>query len=277
MAAEEKARKRPSSKPAKRTEPASDDILTITTERGLTRYRKQIAARLQTNQAAMSLLVINPVLALREVGVHLSPKVATHVLHAIAYPPAIREQRTRLIDELKAELGSVPHPNNKEWLARTVFGQLGATPLKLGTHAPVYKSSVDPEAVVAIQALLPTRGVTVDGKPQDPEHPIYAPPDVPLACQPQTLGQLDMDAAVPDLPVAAKAPKELTLPQLWFYKDTVPLARPLLQLGIVENSGVYIHGPDNFRKIRDGKLPNDLVSWIAAVRVPGSAAHGTPA
>lgn len=277
MAAEKRPRKRASSKPAGSAQAAPDDILTITTERGLTRYRKQIAARLQADPAAMSLLVINPVMALREVGVHLSPKVANHVLHAIAYPPAIREQRTRLIDELRAELGGVPHPNNKEWLARTVFDQLRATPLVVGTHQPVYKSSVDSDAVLAIQALLPTRGVTVDGKPQDPEHPIYAPPDLPLACQPHTLSQLDMDAPVPDLPAAAKPPRELTLSELWFYKDSLPLARPLLQLAIVENSGVYIHGPDNFRLIRDGKLPNDLVSWISGVRVPGTSAHGTPA
>jgi hypothetical protein len=279
MAAEKLAAKRAGAKPASRHPPGSDAVLTITTERGLTRYRKQIAARLQANPAAMSLLVINPVMALREVGVELSPKVANHVLHAIAYPPAIREQRTRLIDELRKELGVVPHPSNKEWLARTVFDRLQATPLEIGERTPVYKSSVDTSAVRAIQALLPTRGVTVDGKPQDPQHPIYAAPDVPLACQPQTLNQLDLDATVPDLPVAKKAPAELTLPQLWFYKDSVPLAKPLLQLGIVENSGVYIHGPDNFRLIRDGDLPNDLVSWISGVRIPGTphaAAHGAP-
>ena len=243
-------------------------VIEINTERDLVKYRRQIAARLQADPAATRLLIINPVLAMRDVGVRIAPKVAVHILHAVQYPPAISAQKTRLIHELTAALGRRPHPTDPQWLAHTVFVQLKVPAVRTRGVAPTYKAGVDPTAVRGIQALLPTRGVTVDGVPQNPEHPVYAPATVPLICEPKTVGMLDLDAPVPPLS-PAPAPAGLSLTDLWFYKQADPLIRPLLRLGIIENSGVVFHGPADYRRIRTGDMPNDLMMWLSRISIPG--------
>ena len=245
-----------------------ESIIQINTERDLIRYRTQIVARLQADPTAMRLLVINPVQAMRDVGIQIAPRVANHILHSVQYPPTVRAQKTRLIHELTAALGRKPHPSNPEWLAYTVFVQLEIPAVQTTGITPAYQAAVEPAAVRGIQSLLPTRGVTVDGTPQDPEHPRYAPPTVPLACEPRTVEMLDLDAPVPPLP-PAPAPASLSLTDLWFYKEASPVVRKLLRLGIIENSGVTLHGPSDYRRIRAGTMPNDLLLWLSEVRIPG--------
>ncbi len=248
----------------------SQSVIHIKTERDLVRYRRQIADLLQADPAAMRLLIINPVQAMRDVGILIAPKVANHILHSVQYPPAVRSQKTRLTHELTVALGGKPHPTDPEWLARTVFVQLKIPPVRTAGATPAYKAGLDSVEVRGIQSLLPTRGVTVDGVPQDPQHPVYAPATVPLACQPRTVQMLDLDAPVPSLP-PAPAPRNLSLTELWFYKQASPVVRQLLRLGIIENSGVVLHGPANYRQIRAGTMPNDLLQWMSEVRIPGRA------
>jgi len=249
---------------------SSESVIHIKTERDLIKYRRQIAARLRADPTAMRLLIINPVQAMRDVGVRIAPRVANHILHTVQYPPAVRAQKTRLTHELTAALGGKPHPTDPEWLAYTLFVQLKIPPVRTADATPAYKAGLEPTEVRGIQSLLPTRGVTVDGTPQDPEHPVYAPATVPLACQPNTVEMLDLDAPVPSLP-PAPAPASLSLTELWFYKQANPVIRQLLRLGIIENSGVALHGPVNYRQIRAGNMPNDFLQWISEVRIPGRA------
>jgi hypothetical protein len=240
--------------------------LRIDEESGLTDHRTAIASRLQAHPEAMRMLIINPVLAFQEAGVELSPAVAKHLLHTIQYPPEIRAERTTLEDQLTAALGASPQPTDSAWLARTVFGQLGVAPVDIGSAEPTYRSSFDAADLAALQSMLPTRGVVSGPAPGPPRDPDAFPARMPF--EPKSLGLLDLDAPVPDLPPAASAPTELSLTDLWFYKDAAPPLRPLLRLGVIKSSGVAIHSSTEYRKIRDGKSANALLSWITAVHIP---------
>jgi hypothetical protein len=239
--------------------------LVIAEERGLIRHRKAITSRLQAHPDAMRMLILNPVLAFREAGIDLTPAVANHVLHAIQYPHEVRAERDRLEAELKATLGRPARPTDPKWLAQTVFGPLGITPVDHGDAEPVYRSSFDAESITRLQALLPTRGVvTVPAPNATPSNP------TPLPFQPRTVQLLDLDALVPPLPAAPTAPAELSLVDLWFYKDASPSVRSLLSLGIIISSGVAIYSSSQYRKIRDGDTTSEILSWITAVKVPST-------
>ena len=237
--------------------------------RGLIRHRRAIASRLNANPEAMRMLIVNPVLAFKDAGIELSPAVGNHVLHAIQYPPEVRTERTALEDELKSALGGSPRPNDAAWVARAVFDQLGVAPLQIGDAEPVYRSSFDAADLEAFQAMLPTRGVIAAPAAPPDSPPGAAPPRLPF--EPKSLRLLDLDAPVPPLPAAATAPAELSLTELWFYKDASPTVRSLLRLGIIVNSGVAIFSSSEYRKIRDGESANLLVSWIAGATIPSRA------
>jgi TnpA family transposase len=79
---------------------------------------------------------------------------------------------------------------------------------------------------------------------------------------------MDLDAPLPSLKPAKKAPKTISLETLYFYKDSHPLARDLLELGIIERRSFPIHSADSYRKIKTGEKPNAFHSWIKALRFP---------
>jgi hypothetical protein len=242
-------------------------VLRIDEQRGLIEHRKAIAARLQAHPGAIRMLIINPVMAFKDAGIELSPAVANHVLHAIQYPPEVRAERTRLESELKATLGKTAEPTDPTWLAVTVFGQLGVTPLDIGDAQPAYRSSFTAEELAALGSLLPTRGVVTLPAP-DPTPVISGVAPVAMSFEPKTVQLLDLDAPVPAFPPAASAPSELSLTDLWFYKDAASVLRPLLSLGIIISSGVAIYSSSQYRKIRDGEAQSELLMWINAVQVP---------
>jgi len=254
---------RPEPSPAGTAAEADERTLVIDDVQGLVRHRKAIANRLQAHPEAARLLIVNPVLAFADAGIKLAPAVANHVLHAIQYPPEVRAERTRLEHELRRMLGRAPRPTHPHWLAETVFDQLGVAPVVIGQATPVYRPAFDAATIARLESLLPTRGVVTVPGPA----PTTAGPS-PLSFDPRSLGLLDLDAPVPELPPAERAPEELALLDLWFYKDRGPALRPLLELGIVINSGVAIYTSSQYRKIRDGQTQGELASWIRVVNVP---------
>lgn len=258
--------------------------LVIDEERGLVQHRKAIASRLAANPEAMRMLIVNPVLAFRDAGIRLSPAVANHVLHAIQYPPEVRAERDRLQSELKAALGRSARPTDPQWLAEAVFGQLVVTPVLIGDHEPVYRSSFDAKTLSELQTLLPTRGVVTIPAPTPVGPAVTAVTagtagtpegETPVApgrmyFEPKSLELLDLDAPVPDLPPAGAVPDELSLVDSWFYKDAAPPVRLLLSLGIIMSSGVAIYSSSQYRKIANGEAESEVLSWITAVRVPST-------
>lgn len=284
---------------AERTAPSA--TLRIETQQGLVDQRAEIVARLQANPLAARMLFLNPVMAFADAGIELTPAVANHVLHAIQYPPEVRAQRDQLEDQLYEALGRRARPCDPSWLADVVFGQLRIVPRDIGGTQPTYLPAIDAATVASVQSLMPTRGVVTVPGPSEPPTPTEpsptaqpapeaagtteslaaaqgtgptATPLAPLGLSAftlQTVQQLDLDAPVPALPLATSAPPELSLTDLWFYKDTDPTVRQLLQLGILMQSGVAIYSSSQYRSIRDGATTNQFLSWITAVHVPSGS------
>lgn len=237
----------------------SNDRLLIVTHRELLAKRKVIAARLEASQGIAVLLMLNPVLALREIGVDLSTEIADHVLRSLRHPPHVDAWRTKLEKSLQKDLSERARPNDAQWLATTLFTRLGLFPMMIGRHKPVYVDPLagDREWIASLRPSIPkfagTTAEAVHGTT------VGVAPDKP------TLRRLDLEARVPPLEPASKPPSALSLEELWFYKDASPIARALLELGIIEKSALSIHSGESFRKIKGG-APNAFTDWIDAVR-----------
>ncbi len=245
--------------------PVHLDPIEINRERELVRQGRAIVTRLSQDPELMKLLIINPVLAFKDAGIKLSPAVGNHVLHAIQYPPAVRAERDALEAQLHDALGSPARPTDPTWLASTLFDRLGVTPLVIGDHQPTYQSSTDAESLTRLEALLPTRGVrTVPSSATAPTPPAVGR----WAFDPTPVTLLDLESPVPELDSAPSPPADLALVDLWFYKDSHPLAKPLLSLGILTVSGLAIYSSGEYRRIRKGQVTNQLVSWISSLRIP---------
>jgi hypothetical protein len=240
----------------------SNGRLHIATHRELLANRKQIAARLEAAQDVAALLMLNPVLALREVGVDLAPEIADHVLRSLRHPPQVDVWRTKLEESLQKELGERARPNEPDWLATTLFTKLGVGPLNVADNKPVYVDPLagDREWIASLRPKVPV----FTGTTAQPVHgtTVGVAPDKP------TLRRLDLAAPVPALEAASSPPATLSLEDLWFYKDVSPVARELLELGIIEKSALSIHSGDSFRKINGG-APNAFTDWIDSVRFAG--------
>ncbi len=78
--------------------------LTIETEADLRRNIRRISRRLDDRPEIAPLLFVNPILALRDVGVELSPDMRRHVMDALRFPPRLRERTAALEQELGTEL-----------------------------------------------------------------------------------------------------------------------------------------------------------------------------
>jgi hypothetical protein len=82
---------------------------------------------------------------------------------------------------------------------------------------------------------------------------------------------MDLDAELPPLPSASAAPKKLSLEELYFYKESHPVARQLLELGIVQRQAFPIHSADSYRRIKRGEKSNAFRGWIRGIRFPDAA------
>jgi hypothetical protein len=237
----------------------SNGRLNIATHRELLANRKHIAARLEASQDIAALLMLNPVLALREVGVDLTPEIADHVLRSLRHPPKVDVWRTQLEESLQKELGERARPNDPDWLATTLFTKLALAPVNVADHKPVYVDPLagDREWIASQRPKVPV----FTGTTAEPVHgtTVGVAPDKP------TLRRLDLASPVPPLEPASGPPARLSLEELWFYKDASPVARELLELGIIEKSSLSIHSGDSFRKIKSG-APNAFTDWIDSVR-----------
>jgi hypothetical protein len=255
-AAARKATPKKAAPAAKPPTPAKPAPIVVDSHRALLLKRDAMVAAIAAHPELLPLLAANPVLAFRDAGVKISPDIATHVLHALQYPPAVREERDRLIKQLRKPLGGVPRPRDPTWLADVVFGRLKVSPLQTSGHSPTYVSATPDDARKRIEALLPKR----------PRVEVPPLPEGSKARQP--IRRLDLDAPTVDLPVAARRPKTLTLEALWFYRGSHELVTPLLRLGVIESSGLPFLGADSYRKLKSGERPNALVSWVQQVQFP---------
>lgn len=261
------AHRRPS-RPSSRSLPAAlrpitakpdFDRLEISTHTAFAAKRGEIFRRFDAHPDLSVLFLINPVLALKEVGVELDREVSHHLLRGIQHPPKARQRRDELERELEERLGESPRPTDAVWLAATLFGKLQVQPRVIRGRQPVYADPLDPEAVERLQALRPARRKRRGGKPP-------AGTRVSVRAAVPTVRRLDLDAELPELKPAARAPKRLTVEGLYFYKDAHPVARQLLELAIFQNRAFPIHTAATYRAIKKGEKPNAFRGWIRSIR-----------
>jgi len=88
------------------------------------------------------MLLVNPVLALEDAGVEMTPEVKQHIIDALRFPPSLQKRRAELEVELGDELAAlgVPYklPLTQEQRAHLVFHVLKLEP-KEGSFGAVDK------------------------------------------------------------------------------------------------------------------------------------------
>jgi hypothetical protein len=252
-------------------------IISITTHRALIGKQREIFKRLNANPDLGYLFFINPVLAFKEAGVELSGEIAHHVLHTLQHSPDVRRRRDQLEAHLKEVLGDAPQPNNPRWVSVLLFERLKLRPLAIQGHEPTYLSPIDPAAIERLQALRPQRQRT---RPTNQDYPAEETEEqeqrqqagtsstgvVRIAEWRPTARRLDLDAPLPQLRPAMKAPAQVSLEELYFYRDSHPLVRDLLELGVIQRNALPFHAAGTYRKIKTGERRNAFRTWITSVR-----------
>ena len=243
-------------KPQKTYEP-----ITITTHEELAAGYGEVARRFNENHALSSLLLINPVLAFKEVNVLVSTEISRHILHTMQHPPALKQRRETLENSLRESLQEAPQPNNPAWVAELLFTKLKITPLNISGQVPVYKPPINSEGIAAMQALRPQPR-------QKNQVPVKQQGTFRIRIREwnAAVRRMDLEAPVGELPSADEAPSEITLEDLFFYKDQNPLLRDLLELGIIQRRAFPFHSGDSYRKIKNGEKPNAFRAWIRSVK-----------
>lgn len=221
----------------------------------------EVARRFNENPELSSLLLINPVLAFKEVNVLVSTEISRHILHAIQHPPVLKQRREALENSLRESLLETPQPNNPVWVAELLFTKLKMKPLNTSGQAPVYKPPINIEGIAALQALRPQprqkNKVTVTQKGTSRVH---------VREWNAATRRMDLDAPLGQMSAADTAPVEITLNELFFYKDQNPLLRDLLELGIIQRRAFPFHSGDSYRKIKNGEKTNAFRAWIRSVK-----------
>jgi hypothetical protein len=237
------------------------DPIAIRDHRALATAQAAIAERINADPDFSVMLLINPVMALDEMGVKLSPQIRSHILHALQHPTALRTRRDELEQKLTSALGEAPRPNDEEWTAHFLFVTRKIKPLAIGDAKPLFKAPLNADIIRNVDKLRP---------PATKRYPqprlIAVKSSTGTRPWQEAVRRLDLDAPVPALPPADRAPDKVPLEDLWFYKDLDPVVHDVLELGIVQRSSFPFLSPDRFRKILDGTEQNAFRSWIRAVR-----------
>lgn len=244
---------------------ASEDFapLEIATHRALAGKMREIVRRLDARPDLAVMLFINPALVFKDLAVSLAPDLVHHVLHSTQHPPELRRRREELEGSLARELGEPPRPLDPGWVSDLLFRKLRLAPLATAGHEPVYRPPLDPEVIDRLRKLRPQPKARYAGTRR-----LNKVATVRVAAWRPAVRRMDLDAPLPAIEPAREPPAEVTLEGLYFYKDSHPIARQVLELGIIQRRSFPFHSPDSYRRIRDGEKPNAFRAWIRAVRFP---------
>lgn len=238
--------------------------IVIVTHRQLAGFQREIFKRLNANPQSAALMIVNPALALQDIGVKASREVTHHVLHTLQHPPQLRQRRDHLEQKLKQALQEKPHPNDPKWVHRFLFVRLHLQPLNTHGLTPRYIEPIDSQAMERLQALRPK----LRGQRYQVASASAAGTAIALIPAPARARRLDLDAVLPELYPTDEIPDSIALETLYFYKDSHPLVRDVLELGIIQQQGFPIQTADSYRKIKQGEKTNAFHAWINEVRFP---------
>ena len=129
--------------------------LHINSHRELASRQKALADRVAAHPKLAVMLLVNPVLAFKALGVVLSHPVANHVLHATQHPPELRNRRDELEASLKETLGEPAQPTDAAWNAHLLFTLRKLGPLAIGDQHPAYTPPLGQAEAQKLHALRP--------------------------------------------------------------------------------------------------------------------------
>ena len=113
--------------------------IVVTTQEDLHKNLRKIGRRFNENPDLARLVLVNPILALEDVGVQLSPEVKKHIIDLFRFPAGLKKRKAKLEAELKEELSELklPHklPLTPESRADLLFGVLKITPLEVDARS----------------------------------------------------------------------------------------------------------------------------------------------
>lgn len=241
--------------------------LVIDDHRELVTKQKELFAALNARPGLSELLAVNPVAALQEAGVSLSPDAMNHIFRTLQHTREAGLRRADLTGKLEAQLGSAPRVRDSAWLRQVLFERLQLVPLETEGATPTYKSILRPEVLKKLEALRPAlRPVSKTLKTKKPLHGVQ----LKVQLDAPRRRRLDLDAPVAALPAAPGPPKEVSIESLYFYKDQHPLVRDILELALLEEQSLPFETPDGYRQVRDGTKRHFARQWIRQIRLGGS-------
>ncbi len=113
--------------------PPPSEPIRIDNRRDLRNNIRAINKRFNDQPEVARLLLVNPILALEDVGVQLASDVKQHIMDTLRFPPKLMERKARLEMELKEELSRLDVPSdlplNGTVRARLLFRVLKLEPL----------------------------------------------------------------------------------------------------------------------------------------------------
>lgn len=117
--------------------PKDFEPIVIGTHRDLRKNIRNISKRFNENPDLARLLIVNPILAFKDVGVQMSPKVKQHIIDRLRFPSLLQERKVKLEAGLKEDLSklniSCKLPLTAELRAVLFFRVLKLTPLQADT------------------------------------------------------------------------------------------------------------------------------------------------
>lgn len=241
--------------------PKSNDTITIRSHRELFAKSGEIARRVESDPEFSVMFLANPVLALESYGIKLSREIQHHVLNSLRHPPKLRQRREELEARLEKELGAPAKPTDPKWMAGLVFATRRLTPRSIGRREPAYKPPLNAESIARLQAARPK-----GGRRYATDRRIGVKFTLRVDEAKNAIRRLDLDAELPVLKNATKAPASLTLEKAWFYKDD-PVVRDSVELGQIMRRGFPFRTPVEFRDIAEGKKVDGFRRFIGRVRV----------
>ncbi len=237
------------------------ELIEISKHRELINLQERIFERFNNRPDLAKLLLINPVIAFKEVRVNLSPKIADHVLRTLQHTPHLGRRRKELEKKLKKELDESPLPTNPKWVSKFLFEKLKLQPFDTRNFEPTYNESLSVEVLERLKSLRPKRR-----KSSDYKFRVRRGMRLEIVDWRPSVRRLDLDAELPSFKIASKIPMQVDLEQLYFYKDSHPLVQDVLELGIIQRRSFPFHSGSSYRKIKSGEKSNAFQKWISSIK-----------
>ena len=246
--------------------PRDTKMVRVENERQLLAMARVLKERVYQDPEFSTLLIANPVLALKAYGIELSAKMQDHVLRSLRHPKALRDRRAFLEAHLEESLGKPAHPDDPVWLANFVFGTRKLKPKELRGLRPAYEPQPFDRAIKVLNEARPASTLRYPSMRRLP-----ASQTLTVAPLRPATRRLDIAAPVLPAPIAkTAAPKTLRLEEAWFYKDDDPAVAEAVELGIIMQRALPLRTAEEFRKLQSGEAVDVFRAFVRTVRIKDS-------